>query len=209
MTRLYRNTAAMLLISLSAAPLCAAQQQTQQPSPSAVTGTRIDPAAGPQTPDTPPANAQTAPATSGQDQNQQQQPTAPATTADPTQQQQPVTTNQTAQPAAPTAEAQQSSGSANDARPAQVPQAPATQQTAPTNQEPVGAATAQRGVTRGGVASRPAGVAIAPAKQRQVRSLLIKTGAVLAAAVAVGTVYGLHKSTGSKPPGASSSTTGH
>ena len=39
-------------------------------------------------------------------------------------------------------------------------------------QAPVGAAAAEKGVTAGGAASKPAGNAIAPAKQRQVRSLL-------------------------------------
>jgi len=67
---------------------------------------------------------------------------------------------------------------------------------------PLGTATAQQGATRGGVASRPAGEAIAPAKQRQVHSLLIKLGLVAAGAVAVGTVVGLTRGTSSIPPGA-------
>ncbi len=90
-----------------------------------------------------------------------------------------------------------------------LPQAPsATQQqtSAPnqssTPQAPAGAAAAQKGVTAGGAASRPAGNAIAPAKQRQVRSLLIKLGAIAGAAVAIGTVVALSKGTSSKPPGA-------
>jgi len=75
----------------------------------------------------------------------------------------------------------------------------------PTQQErvnPLGTAAAQEGATRGGVASRPAGEAIAPAKQRQVHSLLIKLGLVAAGAVAVGTVVGLTRGTSSVPPGA-------
>ena len=67
---------------------------------------------------------------------------------------------------------------------------------------PLGTATAQQGATRGGVASRPAGEAIAPAKQRQVHSLLIKLGLVAAGAAAVGTVVGLTRGTSSIPPGA-------
>jgi hypothetical protein len=67
---------------------------------------------------------------------------------------------------------------------------------------PLGTATAQQGATRGGVASRPAGEAIAPAKQRQVRSLLIKVGLLAAGAAAVGTVVGLTRGTSSVPPGA-------
>jgi|SRR6185437_10690532 len=67
---------------------------------------------------------------------------------------------------------------------------------------PLGTATAREGVTRGGLASRPAGEAIAPAKQRQVRSLVIKVALIAAAAAAVGTVVGLTRATSSIPPGA-------
>jgi Ni/Co efflux regulator RcnB len=72
---------------------------------------------------------------------------------------------------------------------------------------PLGAAAAQAGKTSGGAASRPAGTAIAPAKQRQTRSLLIKVGAIAAGAAALGIVYGLTRSTPSLPPGASTATT--
>src|SRR5205823_9665862 len=58
-------------------------------------------------------------------------------------------------------------------------------------QEPVGAANAEKVPTTGGAASKPAGVAIAPAKQHQTRSLLLKIGAIAAAGVAAGTVYAL------------------
>lgn len=64
-----------------------------------------------------------------------------------------------------------------------------------TNGTPVGTAAAESAKTAGGGASRPAGVAIAPAKQKRSRSLLIKLGAALAAGAALGTVYGLSKST--------------
>jgi len=60
---------------------------------------------------------------------------------------------------------------------------------------PVGTAAAESAKTAGGGASRPAGVAIAPAKQKRSRSLLIKLGAALAAGAALGTIYGLSKST--------------
>ncbi len=72
----------------------------------------------------------------------------------------------------------------------------------PTFQQPVGAAGAQVGPTAGGAASKPAGNAIAPAKQRQTRSFLIKLGAVAAAGVALGTVVALSRGTSSNPPGA-------
>jgi hypothetical protein len=67
---------------------------------------------------------------------------------------------------------------------------------------PAGAAVGQQGATAGGAASKPAGNAIAPAKQRQVRSLLIKLGLIGAAGVAIGTVVGLSKASPSKPPNA-------
>ena len=67
--------------------------------------------------------------------------------------------------------------------------------------EPVGAATAESVPTAGGAAAKPAGVAIAPAKQHQTRSLMIKIGAVLAAGAALGTVYALSHGTSSTPPG--------
>jgi hypothetical protein len=68
--------------------------------------------------------------------------------------------------------------------------------------EPQGAATAERVPTAGGAAAKPAGAAIAPPKQHQTRSLLIKLGAVAAGAVAAGTIYALSRGTPSTPPGA-------
>ncbi len=70
------------------------------------------------------------------------------------------------------------------------------------DQAPLGAGVAQQGTTAGGAASKPAGSAIAPAKQRQMRSLLIKIGLIAAAGGAIGAVYGLSRATGPKPPGA-------
>lgn len=69
-------------------------------------------------------------------------------------------------------------------------------------QQPLGAATAEGVPTVGGAASRPAGMAIAPSKQNQKRSLLIKVGLLAAAGIAVGTVVGLSKGTSAKPGGA-------
>ncbi|HWR36462.1 MAG TPA: hypothetical protein VN622_11390 [Clostridia bacterium] len=78
-------------------------------------------------------------------------------------------------------------------------QQPTTQQQQ-QRREPLGAAAAEGVRTSGGSASRPAGSAIAPAKQRQVRALLIKLGAIAAAGAAIGTVYALSKGTSSTPP---------
>lgn len=94
----------------------------------------------------------------------------------------------------------------------QAPAQPATtQNTAPAQanttpqqpvQEPVGVAAAEKGTTAGGAGSKPAGSAIAPAKQHQVRSLLIKLGAIGAGAAALGAIFALSKGTSSLPPGA-------
>jgi hypothetical protein len=66
-------------------------------------------------------------------------------------------------------------------------------------QEPLGTAAAEGVTTVGGGASRPVGVAIAPAKQNQRRSLLLKLGAIAAVGVAGGTIYALSKGTSAKP----------
>jgi len=79
----------------------------------------------------------------------------------------------------------------------QAQQRPAPQ---PAPSEPLGTAAAEQIKTAGGGASRPAGNAIAPEKQHQYRSMLIKLGAVAAAGIAVGTVYGLSRATPSTPP---------
>jgi hypothetical protein len=165
--------------------------------------------------------AQAAQSTTTQPQDaQQQQTTAPGTqspaVADPAQQvtvpatQSPAATDpnqQTATPAelpnapsatapsAQTAPAQEQSSSSQSQNGAAVQQSP-------TQNQPLGAAAAQKGVTSGGAASRPAGTAIAGAKQRQSRSFLIKLGAVAAAGIALGTVYALTRGTPSVPPGA-------
>ncbi|MGA9718219.1 MAG: hypothetical protein WBQ79_08050 [Acidobacteriaceae bacterium] len=76
-------------------------------------------------------------------------------------------------------------------QPAQAPQQGGT--------PPVGTAVApyEKGV--GVAASRPAGVVIAPAKQRRTRSFLIQVGLIVGAAVAVGTVIGLSNASPSRP----------
>jgi len=69
-------------------------------------------------------------------------------------------------------------------------------------QEPVGTAAAESVETTGVAASKPAGAAIAPAKQRRTRSLLIKVGALVGASVAIGTVVALSSASPGRPPGA-------
>lgn len=79
---------------------------------------------------------------------------------------------------------------------------PADQKGSAASQEPRGTAAAEAARTHGGAASKPAGAAIAPAKQRRTRSLLIKLGIIAGAGAALGTVYGLSKGSPSRPPGA-------
>ncbi len=78
-------------------------------------------------------------------------------------------------------------------------QQPAAQQPS-TTQRPNGTAAAETD-TAGVAASRPAGMAIAPAKQHRSRAFWVKMGAVAGAGVALGTTLGLSKATSSKPPG--------
>jgi hypothetical protein len=111
-------------------------------------------------------------------------------------------------PDAPSAVAQSSQENAgeeerqNPAEEAQATPAGSQAQRTRPSQAPAGAAGAQEGETAGGAASRPAGTAIAPAKQRQTRSLLIKVGMIAAAGAAVGTIFALTRGTSSVPPGA-------
>ena len=69
-------------------------------------------------------------------------------------------------------------------------------------QQPVGGAAAQLGRTTGGAASKPAGAALAPTKQRQTRSLVLKLGLLAGAGIAVGSVVALAHGSPSRPPGA-------
>jgi hypothetical protein len=82
------------------------------------------------------------------------------------------------------------------------PQSTSQPTTPPPTQKPVGTAAAESTHAGGIAASQPAGVAIAPAKQRRVRTIVIKVGAIVGAGVAVGSVVALTAATSSKPPGA-------
>jgi hypothetical protein len=68
-----------------------------------------------------------------------------------------------------------------------------------TQETPVGAAAAPSESTMGVAASRPAGAAIAPAKQHRVRSIVIRVGLIVGAGVALGTVLALSRGTPSRP----------
>jgi hypothetical protein len=109
----------------------------------------------------------------------------------------------TSQPAQPkSSELPNSPGALRaQATPPQSPQSEQQQQQR-TTERPLGTAAAEIGNASGTAASKPAGVAIAPAKQRQSRSLLLKWGAVLGAGAAIGTVMALSAGSPSRPPGA-------
>jgi len=162
-------------------------QQPQQPTNTQPAQTdQAQPATQSPAQNTPPAGqSQPQPGNQGTTVNPSQAPLAPVTTY----------------PDATGAQQEEPSPNANPAQtaPAQttIPEGPQPKKPA----EPVGAATAESVPTAGGAAAKPAGVAIAPAKQHQTRSLLIKIGAVVAAGAALGTVYALSHGTSSTPPG--------
>jgi cytoskeletal protein RodZ len=85
-------------------------------------------------------------------------------------------------------------------------QAPATteiaQQSKPAEESPSGTAAATIGNPNGNLASKPAGAAIAPSQQHRGRSLLVKTGLVVGAAIALGSVVALSQAGSGRPPGA-------
>jgi hypothetical protein len=199
----------MLITGMFLVPPLQAQQSNSQPSAAQQPQQQNQPAA--QQPA--PANTQPA-APAGQNQQDQSQQAQPQQNQP--QQNQPqqnpnpsgTTVNPSQAPLAPITTYPDASG-------AQQQQQPSTTNPAQTNvpegpqpkkqtTEPVGAATAESVPTAGGAAAKPAGVAIAPAKQHQTRSWLIKIGAVVAAGAAAGTVYALSRSTPSTPPGSNS-----
>ncbi|HEY6307557.1 MAG TPA: hypothetical protein VI488_13985 [Candidatus Angelobacter sp.] len=188
--KIQHRTASILSLALAASFCFPPQTRAQYTSePGAPAQPQNDANANP--PQAAPANQpQAAP---GQPQVSTQKPPASGATVNPSQPPlQPVTTYPDAaggQPQTPDAPQPktQPAGQAQDQQP---------------QNEPQGAATAEKVPAAGGAAAKPAGVAIAPPKQHQTRSLLIKLGAVAAGAVAAGTVYALSRGTSSTPPGA-------
>lgn len=68
---------------------------------------------------------------------------------------------------------------------------------------PSGTAGAKAATVKGAPVAQPAGAAVAPARQRGHRSLLIKLGLLAGAGIAVGTVVALSAKSQPRPPGAS------
>ena len=194
----------LMVVSFLSQPLfgqqSASQSPAQQPSetaqqPQSNQTAPVQPSTAPAN-TTVPANAQPSSSNQGQQTQPQQQPSSSGPSVNPSQGPlQPVTTypnaNDTQQ------QADQPIAAPAPAQATTVPEAPQPKKPA----EPVGAAAAESVPTAGGAAAKPAGVAIAPAKQHQTRSLLIKVGAALAAGAAIGTVFALSHGTPSTPPG--------
>jgi hypothetical protein len=86
--------------------------------------------------------------------------------------------------------------------PTQDQSAPAPQAGEQTPQRPVGTAAAEAAPVSGITAAQPAGVAVAPAKQHRVRTIVLRVGAIVGAGAAIGAVVALSEGTSSKPPGA-------
>ncbi len=97
---------------------------------------------------------------------------------------------------------QQPAGMQSAPQTQQTQQPPAQQPPPPLPKEPLGTAAAETAPTMGVAASRPAGAALAPGKQRRIRTILIRTGAIVGAAAAVGITMALTEGSPSKPPGA-------
>ncbi len=99
----------------------------------------------------------------------------------------------------------EATSASKDALPsAPVPQAASQSQQQPPQspappQEPLGTAAAPTEKPTGVAGSRPAGAAIAPAKQRRVRAIVISVALVLAAGVAIGATAGLSRASHSAP----------
>ena len=72
----------------------------------------------------------------------------------------------------------------------------------PPAPQPSGTAVAPEVQVSGGAASKPAGAAIAPPKQRQIRTWLIRFGFIAGAGVALGTVAALSAASPGRVPNA-------
>jgi hypothetical protein len=89
-----------------------------------------------------------------------------------------------------------------DAPQPQSAQTPPSQESAPA---PSGAAGAKAANVKGAPVAQPAGAAVAPARQRTHRSLLLKLGLLAGAGIAVGAAVALSERSPARPPDASPS----
>jgi hypothetical protein len=119
----------------------------------------------------------------------------------PAQQTSSVSSSQSGSPESDTGNAKRGPDPSSTADGQQQPDAPSAAQERQNGgtSAPVGTAVAPYEGGIGIAASRPAGAVIAPAKQRRTRSLVIKFGLLIGAAVAVGTVVALSSGSPSRP----------
>ena len=111
----------------------------------------------------------------------------------------PAVTSQSTQAALPdNPEPAGAQASGQQSQPAATPQTGAAQQP-DQSPKPVGTAAAPYERTMGIAASRPAGAAIAPAKQRRVRTIVISLAVIAGAGIAVGSVAALSHGSPSRP----------
>jgi len=110
--------------------------------------------------------------------------------------------------ASPPQSSPSSSSTASQKQADSLPDEPQPQSQTPPSQQPAatptGAAGAKAAKVKGAPVAKPAGAAVAPARQHGHRSLLIKLGLVAGAGIAVGSVVALAERSPSRPPGASS-----
>jgi len=130
-------------------------------------------------------------------QQQSPQPIPPSAPSEPPQLQK--TQKPAATPASTTQDARNDPSESLPSAPTPQPEQQAPPQQQQTPQQPVGTAAAPYEKPTGIPGSKPAGAAIAPAKQRRVRAIVIRVGIVLAAGAAIGAVVGLSKATHSTP----------
>lgn len=109
-------------------------------------------------------------------------------------------TNQASQQATSGPQAQEQQAQQQQRQSQQMP----SQQIAPAQQippapTPVGTAAAPYIKPEGSPASRPAGAAIAPAKQRRIRSIALRVGLLVGGAIAIGTVAAASMGSSSRP----------
>ena len=102
------------------------------------------------------------------------------------------------------ASSQQSSSSTTPRTDDPLPDAPQSQpaQGQETTQVPSGTAGAKAPNVKGAPVAQPSGAAVAPPRQRNHRSLLIKLGLLAGAGVAVGAVVAMSEKSPARPPGA-------
>lgn len=87
----------------------------------------------------------------------------------------------------------------NTAQPGAEPASSSSQDAQQDAQKPVGTAAGPSTRPVGVAGSRPSGAAIAPAKQRRVKAIVIRVSLIVAGAAAVGAVVGLSKASPSRP----------